>query len=184
MFESACRIKRIVNDLKDFARQNPPAEIEPIDLNEAVKASIRLSSNAIKGATYHFSTELATNLPTLLGNLQRIEQVVINLILNACQALTDKNNSISIATYFDENRHACVIKVTDEGCGISKENLPHVTDPFFTTKRENGGTGLGLSVSIRIIRDYHGDIEFFSTPGKGTAVYVYLPVTKEVLPHA
>ena len=184
MLESAGRIKRIVNDLKDFARQSPPAEIDSIDLNEAVRVSIRLTGNAIKEATNHFTTDLATTLPPLYGNLQRIEQVIINLILNACQALTDKNDGISIATYFDETRQACVIKIADEGCGISRENLPHITDPFFTTKREKGGTGLGLSVSMRIIRDYHGDIEFFSTPDQGTTVRVYLPVTMEVSPSA
>lgn len=184
MLESACRIKRIVNDLKDFSRQTPASSLESVDLNDAVSASIRLTGSAIKSATDHFTVELAPSLPPLLCNLQRIEQVIVNLLMNACQSLPSKDKGISVSTAYDEERQACVITVADEGCGIQKEHLPHITDPFFTTKRENGGTGLGLSVSMRIIKDYSGNIEFSTTPGKGTTASVYLPVTKEETRHA
>ena len=179
MFESAGRIKRIVCDLKNFAMPDGPIMMEMIDLNDAVRASLRLAGNTIKNSTDNLSIDLAETLPLFHGNLQRIEQVVLNLIINACQALDDKSRSVRISTYYHAERRACVIKVQDEGCGISKENILHITDPFFTTKRNSGGTGLGLSVSMRIIKDYAGDIEFISELNKGTIASIYLPVSQE-----
>lgn len=176
MFDGAERIKRIVNDLKDFARADGPVLFEVVNLNEAVRASIRLTGNAIKNATDRFTCDLAETLPPFLGNLQRIEQVVVNLLTNACQALPDKSRGINVSTYYDAERQASLIKVQDEGCGISKENLAHIMDPFFTTKRESGGTGLGLSVSQRIIRDYGGSLEYVSELNKGTTATIYLPI--------
>ena len=182
MLESASRIKRIVHDLKDFSRPDGPVLKEAIDLNEAVRTSVRLTGNTIRQATENFSCVLADSLPPFLGNLQRIEQVVVNLLMNACQSLPDRNNGIAVTTYYDEERNASVIKIADEGRGISKENLPHIMDPFFTTKREHGGTGLGLSVSLRIVRDHGGTLEFVSEVNKGTFAYVYLPVYQEAQP--
>jgi len=181
MFESAHRIKRIVNDLKDFARPEDQDMMEEIDLNVATMASIRLVGNAVKNATDNFKADLAESLPPFFGNLQRIEQVVVNLLMNACQSLPDKSRGVFISTSYNAERQACVIKIRDEGVGISKENLPHITDPFFTTKRNNGGTGLGLSVSMRIIKDHGGDLEFYSSLNEGTTVYLYLPIKQEVI---
>ena len=181
MFESAERIKRIVSDLTDFARADAPNLNETINLNQGVEAAIRLVGNAIKTATNKLTVDLAESLPSLTGNLQHIEQVVVNLIMNACQALPDKEKGIHIATWFQPDRKSCVIMVRDEGVGISKENIPHITDPFFTTKRQNGGTGLGLSVSMRIVKNYGGSLEFHSELNKGTTVYLYLPVKQEVV---
>jgi signal transduction histidine kinase len=183
MFESACRIKRIVNDLKDFSRQDIPTDLEPVDLNDALSASIRLANSTIMNSTNKFSVSYAQPPPTFLGNLHRIEQVIVNLLLNACQSLPDKNSGVEISTLYDSDRQSCVIRVQDEGCGISEENLAHITDPFFTTKRESSGTGLGLSVSHRIIKDYSGTFEFKSEVNKGTTVSVYLPVNKEANAH-
>lgn len=180
MFDGAGRIKRIVEDLKDFARADGPELREAIDLNEAVRAALRLAGNTIKNATNRLTTELAPGLPLFIGNLQRIEQVVVNLVMNACQALPDKEKGVAIDTYYDAGRRACVIRVSDEGVGIPRENLPHITDPFFTTKRESGGTGLGLSVSMRIVKDYGGTLEFHSALNEGTTVHLYLPVEQEV----
>lgn len=180
MLEGAARIKRIVEDLKDFARADGPELREAIDVNEAVRAALRLAGNTIKNATNRLTTELAPGLPPFLGNLQRIEQVVVNLVMNACQALPDKEKGVAIDTYYDSGRRACAIRVRDEGVGIPRENLPHIADPFFTTKRESGGTGLGLSVSMRIVKDYGGTLEFHSVLNEGTTVYLYLPAEQEV----
>ena len=181
MFDGASRIKRIVEDLKNFARADGPDVSERVDINEAVEASIRLVGNAIKNATDHLSVDLARSLPPFQGNVQRIEQVIVNLIMNACQALPDKSKVISISTGYDHERQACVVKVADEGVGIPKENMEHVTDPFFTTKRQLGGTGLGLSVSMRIIKDYGGGLEFLSAVNQGTIASLYLPAPQEIM---
>jgi polar amino acid transport system substrate-binding protein len=176
MQEGANRIKRIVEELKDFARLDTSAAVEPVNVNAVVKAAVRLVDSSLRSSTKCFEASYAPSLPTILGNAQRIEQVVINLILNACQALPDTEHGISLRTSHDEVAGAVVLTVTDEGSGIAPENLSHLTDPFFTTRRESGGTGLGLSVSATIIKEHNGSLEFASTPGGGTTVTLTLPV--------
>jgi len=107
--------------------------------------------------------------------------VVVNLIVNACQALPDKEKGIHIATSFNPERRACVLTVRDEGVGISEEIMPHITDPFCTTKRQSGGTGLGLSISMRIVKNYGGSLQFQSEVNKGTTVYLHLPAAQEAI---
>lgn len=183
MFESAGRIKRIVCDLKEFALADATDHCENIELNQVVKAVIRMVDDSIKSSTNKLSIDLAGSLPVFIGNLQHIEQVIINLVMNACQALPDREKGIYVSTWYHPERMACVITVRDEGVGISKENLPHITDPFFTTKRQTGGTGLGLSVSMRIVRNYGGSLEFHSELNKGTTVNLYLPIKQEAISH-
>lgn len=174
--EGAKRIKRIVDDLKDFARQNDAASMEPFDLNGVVQAAVRLVDSSIRKATRQFVADYAEELPKVRGNAQRIEQVVVNLILNACQALPDKEHGVVLTTRFDREKGNVVLQVRDEGVGIAIEHLSHLTDPFFTTKRDSGGTGLGLSVSAGIVKEHGGLLEFDSIPGKGTTVSLILPV--------
>jgi polar amino acid transport system substrate-binding protein len=113
------------------------------------------------------------------GNSQRIEQVLVNLILNACEAIPDKGRGLFVSTRFEARLDMCTVIVQDEGCGIPKQILPHLTDPFFTTKRESGGTGLGLSVSARIVREHGGELRFESAPGEGATVTLALPAALE-----
>jgi len=176
MQEGANRIKRIVEELKDFARLDTTAAVEPVDFNAIVKAAVRLVDPSLRSSTKCFKVCYAPSLPPILGNAQRIEQVVINLILNACQALPDMDHGISLSTCYDEVAGAAVLTVTDEGSGISPEHLSHLTDPFFTTKRESGGTGLGLSVSATIVKEHNGTLKFASTPGAGTTVALTIPI--------
>ncbi|MDW7645349.1 MAG: DUF3365 domain-containing protein [Desulfuromonadales bacterium] len=175
----ARRIKRIVEDLKDFVRREHTDRHESFFLNEAVQAALRLVANPIHKATDHLVTHYAADMPPLLGNMQRIEQVIINLVVNACQALPDRSRSITIRTSFDVPASEAVLEVADQGVGIAPENLPRLTESFFTTRREEGGTGLGLSVSSRIVREHGGTLSFESTPGLGTRVILRLPVAAE-----
>ncbi len=177
MQEGANRIKRIVEELKDFARLDSTAAVEPVDVNAVVKAAVRLVDSSLRSSTKRFEASYATSLPTILGSAQRIEQVVINLILNACQALPDMEHGISVTTSHDQAAGTVVLTVTDEGSGIAPGHFSHLTDPFFTTKRESGGTGLGLSVSATIVKEHNGTLEFASTPGVGTTVTLALPQT-------
>ena len=174
--ESARRIRRIVDDLKDFSRRDDAAISTYFDLNPVVEAALRLVDPTLRKATANFHLDLASGLPEICGSPQRIEQVVINLILNACQALTDRNDSITVLTRLDRQAGQVVLEVRDSGSGILPEHLPHLTDPFFTTKREIGGTGLGLAISAGIIEKHGGTLEFSSTPGAGTSVSVHLPI--------
>lgn len=171
----AIRIKRIVEDLKNFVRHGNDDFTEQVDLNEVVQAAIRLVSNTIKKSTDCFETQFGI-LPLWCGDFQRIEQVVVNLVQNACQALTDRQQRVYVATYFDIDKRCNVLEVKDEGGGIAPELLSRITDPFFTTRRQQGGTGLGLSISERIVREHGGQLEIKSSPGEGTTVKIVLPL--------
>jgi polar amino acid transport system substrate-binding protein len=139
------QIRRIVDDLKDFARRDDSSFVELFQLNEVVQAAVRLVDNSLRQATMHLTLNYASQLPPVRGNAHRIEQVVVNLLLNACQALASSDRGIVVTTFSDGDGQV-ILTVEDEGNGISPEHLPHLMDPFFTTKRETGGTGLGLWV--------------------------------------
>ncbi|HEY3309041.1 MAG TPA: transporter substrate-binding domain-containing protein [Desulfuromonadaceae bacterium] len=179
LHEAGKRIRRIVDDLKDFARQGDSSCNEIVDLNLIAQAAVRLVEPSIRKATGCFSAEYGRNLPKLRGNGQRIEQVLVNLILNACQALPDTGRCIQLTTSFDAAHGNAIFRLRDEGSGISPEHLARLTDPFFTTKREQGGTGLGLSVSAGIVKEHGGTLEFASTPDVETVVTLTLPIRKE-----
>ena len=176
--DSARRIKQIVEDLKDFARQDSFEQGEWFELNQSVEKAIRLTVNHLKKATANFSTELADNLPQIFGSPQRIEQVIVNLLINACEALTDPSQGILLKTESDPENGQVRLSVCDQGCGIDPQQIEHITDPFYTTRRERGGSGLGLSVSARIIKEHQGQLVFNSAPGKGTTASFSLPVDK------
>jgi len=181
MHDGAQRIKRIVNDLKDFSRQESDDSREPFDLNDVVATAVRLAENSINSSTDHFSVSYSSSLPSVDGNAQRIEQVIINLILNACQALNDRNNAIKVRTFQQVESQQICLQIVDEGCGIEARNLTRLLDPFFTTRREQGGTGLGLSVSSGIVQAHGGQLQFESKPNLGTTVTLTLPVSGENL---
>jgi polar amino acid transport system substrate-binding protein len=181
--EAGKRIKRIVDDLKDFARQGDITCSEIVDLNSVTQAAVRLVEPSIRKATTRFTVSYGEHLPKFCGNTQRIEQVLVNLILNACQALSEMEGAIEIATYCDISHSTVSFRLRDEGSGIAPEHLARLTDPFFTTKRDSGGTGLGLSVSAGIVKEHGGVLSFESTPGSETVVTLALPAyNKEQTP--
>ena len=180
ILEGSQRIKRIVSELTDFARKKPQEFMEWVDINAVVTAALSLSSNLIKSKTDHFSVEYGKDLPTFRGSSQRIEQVVINLILNACEALRNRNEGIAVSTTYDPASAHILLEIRDQGMGIREEDLPHICDPFFSTKRDLGGTGLGLSISSKIVDDHGGTITFWSCPGGGTTATVKLPAKSDL----
>lgn len=177
MQDGANRIKRIVEELKDFARHDTSAATDIVDVNAVAQAAVRLVDSSIRSSTMRFRAQYAPNLPNILGNAQRIEQVIVNLILNACQALPDMERGIFLTTSYDQAEGTVVLTLVDEGGGIAPEHIPRLTDPFFTTRRENGGTGLGLSVSATIVKEHNGTLTFESAPGSGTTATLTLPGT-------
>jgi len=182
MLGAARRVKRIVEDLKDFARRGDPDLRDGVSLNEVVGTALRLVDNLVRKSTSRFALDCAPDLPSVRANPQRIEQVVINLVMNACQALPDPGRGIALRTYLDAGRKAVCLEVRDEGAGILPEHLPRLTDPFFTTKRESGGTGLGLAVSAGIVKEHGGTLTFESTPGRGTTARMSLPLARSEVP--
>jgi len=170
------RINQIVEDLKNFLRRDASDMNQSVDVNAVLRSATSLLSNMITRSTSHFSVQYEEKLPFLSGNSHRLEQVIINLIQNACQALPDIRRGISLSTSYNEKASRIVVKVQDEGVGIPPEVLPHITDPFFTTKSKSGGIGLGLSISSRIVKEHGGTLAFTSEPGKGTTAEIIFPL--------
>lgn len=173
--ESARRVDAIVQSLREFARHDREDHTQPVNLNLVLRSALVLLGNLIRRTTDHLVLDLAPDLPLLSGNPQRIEQVIINIVQNACQALTDRSQSVTIRTQVEGE--AVVLSVGDAGRGIDAADLPRVRDPFFTTKREQGGTGLGLSVTSTILAEHGGELEIRSEPGAGTTVVARFPTT-------
>ena len=171
------RVRDIVTDLKDFARETPAERTDDIDLNQVVTKAVGLVSNLIKKSTNDFAVDQPPDLPVFKGSAQRIEQVVINLVMNACQALADSDGAVRVRTGRDEDEGCVFVEVADEGAGMPPEVIQRITDPFFTTKRDSGGTGLGMAITDRIVRDHEGKMSFTSAPGKGTTVRVRFPIS-------
>jgi len=176
ILEGSHRIKTIVKNLKEYSRKSEYEKLEMVDINEMVGSCINLLGNNIKKYTHNFNVQFGRNLPQVKGNFQHFEQVVINLIQNACQALTKKDDEIIVRTSLNKSDDSIIIKIQDNGRGIKKENLSRIFDPFFTTKRGTGGTGLGLSVSNSIIQKYNGSLSYQSKPGEGATAIIRLPI--------
>jgi PAS domain S-box-containing protein len=176
---STARIEHIVSELKRFVKGGSGGSREPTDVNQVIRTVADLSRYMIVKSTDFFILDLQKELPLISADRIGLEQVVLNLLQNACHALTAKKQRIRISTRFDAKLQTLVIEVADQGVGIRPEDLEKLTDPFFTTRGERGGTGLGLSVSRRILREHGGTMSFRSATGRGTTVTVSLPGAAE-----
>jgi PAS domain S-box-containing protein len=172
----ARRIDSIIRNLQAFSRDSPARDIQGVDLGAVVSSAVELVSGTITRATDRFVVTLAPGLPRTRGNPQRLEQVITNLLLNACQALDGRDKAVTVRTGTVDGGRAVEVEVRDEGIGIRAEDLAKVCDAFFTTRRADGGTGLGLYISQTIVSEHGGTLAVTSAPGKGTAVVVRLPV--------
>ena len=173
------RIQNIVKNLTEYSKTDSGKLDEPVDVNKVVEMAILITNNLINKSTDNFKVLYGENLPTIKGNIQQLEQVVINLITNACQSLPDKSCGITVTTYYNNQVNKVRIKIEDEGIGIKESDLKYIMDPFFTTKRNMGGTGLGLSISYNIAKSHGGKLALTSRPNKGTIAKVSIPVIKE-----
>ncbi|HIJ94312.1 MAG TPA: PAS domain S-box protein [Desulfuromonadales bacterium] len=169
--DGAGRVRRIVQDLKSFSRVDH-AESALIDLNEALETTINIAWNEIKYVAT--LTREFGEIPPIKCFPQQLNQVFLNLLVNAAHALGNTQGSITVRTWCEHD--TVFVAVTDDGCGIVAENLQRIFEPFFTTKEVGKGTGLGLSISYEIIRKHGGEITVTSVVGKGSTFTVSLPV--------
>ena len=176
IYDSALRCKRIVENMLTFSRQNSTIK-NPENINDIIDRTVELHEYWLKST----NIEIVKNydkVPFISVDQQQIQQIMLNLIINAEQAIaeTDRRGRIEFSTSFRKKSKNIVIKVSDNGNGIPQDILPKIFDPFFTTKPVNKGTGLGLSIAHGIIAEQGGTIEAKSEPGKGTSFTIKLPV--------
>lgn len=168
------RINAIVSQLKQYARPGAAAHPSGFDINRAVSNAVSLLDHHIHRQTDSFRFVPGNDLPPVHGSIQQIEQVLINLIANSLQALSARDQSVEVRTSFDSVSGEIVIVVSDEGRGMQPETLARLKEPFFSTRHDEGGTGLGISISDSIVNEQGGALTFESEPGKGTRATVRL----------
>ena len=171
----AKRAARIVGKLLTFARQNPPEKMRT-ELNQVLQDTIELRRYPLKMQQIALVVEFAEDLPATWADPFQLQQVFINLLSNAEQALASSSGERRITVRTELRAESLVTTIADTGPGIAPEHLPHIFNPFYTTKPRGVGTGLGLSISFGIVREHGGTLQLVSEAGKGAAFEVMLPV--------
>jgi len=169
------RSTKLIRHLLDFARQSPPA-FRQLNLNDVVNRAFDLAAHSAELQHIQTVKELDPSLPHLMADFDQLHQVCTNLILNAIQAMP-QGGKLTLRTSVDNGQ--LKMEVQDTGCGISPKNMRKLFTPFFTTKHEVKGVGLGLAISYGIIQRHHGRIEVQSKEGEGTTFTIYLPLHHE-----
>jgi signal transduction histidine kinase len=176
IMEQTERASKIVRNLLDFSRAQS-SETQPLYVDFVLHKTIDLIKNELQIHKIELEKDIANLMPEVNGDLQKLQQVFLNLIINAEQAIGDYGKIIVKARSTDKG--FVRTDIMDNGPGISRENIEQIFDPFFTTKETGKGTGLGLSIVYGIVKKHGGYIEVSSTFGKGTTFSVYLPVVSK-----
>lgn len=172
MMNAIQKIEKVVIGLLNFSRRDD-YHFRPFNLNKTINRALSLVEFKLEKSDIEVKKYFDENLKDLVGDSQHIEQVIINLVLNAVDAMP-QGGKLYISSYFHDS--AACIKVEDTGSGIPQENIDKIFDPFFTTKEPGKGTGLGLSVSYNIIKEHGGEISIKSEVNKGTKFVITLPL--------
>jgi nitrogen-specific signal transduction histidine kinase/CheY-like chemotaxis protein len=182
MVQQGDRMSKIVRNLLYFARQRPP-EHAPVDVNQVIEQTLALRANQLALSRIAIEHDFAPDLPPVTGDAQQLQQVFLNLLLNAEQAIgaDGRDGRIVFRTRLGADGHLVRAEVIDNGPGIAPEILPRVFEPFFTTKEVGAGTGLGLSVSYGIVQEHGGRLSVESVPGQ-TVFTLELPAGAESAP--
>jgi len=177
LVDQAERSKRIVSNLLDFARESE-IKREPLNMEKLIKETVQLASNQIKLSKVKTTIDIPSDLPPVYGDRQRLSQVFLNLILNALDAMPN-GGRLHISAQNSKEGNFIEVLFTDTGVGIPKHILPSIFDPFYTNKPTGKkGTGMGLSVSLGIVRKHGGDIKVKSKVNQGSTFLVLLPAAK------
>jgi signal transduction histidine kinase len=166
------RCSDIVKQLLEFSRQTN-REIQAHDINQAVSRTLFLLENQTLFQNIKVEKNLAPDIPPVPVDIQQMNQVFMNIILNAADAM-EGNGKLTLKTYRSAGRDRVCIEISDTGPGIPEEVLPHIFDPFFTTKEQGKGTGLGLSLVYGIVENHGGRISARNNPGQGATFIIEL----------
>ena len=172
--EGITRVRKIVQDLKDFSRVDADQEWQWADLHAGLDSTLNIVGNEVK-----YKADVVReygDIPEIECLPSQLNQVFMNIVVNGAHAISGARGRITIRTGASADRSQVWVEISDNGSGIAREHLPRIFDPFFTTKPIGSGTGLGLSLSYGIIQKHHGQIEVQSEAGKGTSFRIVLPV--------
>ena len=172
------RMEKIINHLRSFSRQSN-TEFEPVHMNQVIEDALTMISEQFRVRNISLTTTLSKNLPKISGNANQLEQVILNLLTNARDAIEENTNisgKIEIKTTLSTSGTTVDIYIQDNGKGIPSDLIEKIFNPFYTTKEVGKGTGLGLSISYGIIKDHHGEIFISETGDWGTTFGICLPV--------
>jgi signal transduction histidine kinase len=172
VIKQAFRASEIVNNLLKFSRVSG-SEYAELDLNRVIRETLSLAEPMLRGAKISVNPQLTSELPAVYGNSGKLQQVFMNLILNARDAMP-QGGELTIVTESEDS--IVEVEVADNGVGIPVDQVGKIFDPFFTTKARSRGTGLGLAVTYGIIREHSGKIRVESTVGRGTSFRLEFPV--------
>jgi signal transduction histidine kinase/HD-like signal output (HDOD) protein/ActR/RegA family two-component response regulator len=173
------RISSILQSLMGFARPNAP-HVTKVDLNALLLKIIGLVESIFQNHRIPIIQHLSPEVPVILADANQLEQVFLNLVINAQHAMEKDGGVLTVTSSFMPDGKRIAVAVKDTGCGIPPENLVRIFDPFFSTKSEGKGTGLGLSTAYGIVTNHYGEIKVVSEPGQGTEMIVILPVSTPV----
>jgi two-component system NtrC family sensor kinase len=168
------RSGKLLRNLLDFSRQSS-LDFKLVDVNEVIEKSLDLVIHSAKGKNIQVVKDLCMPIPGIIADFDQLQQVCTNLMLNAFQAM-NKGGTLTVGTSVDYE--GVSIEIKDTGCGITTENMAKLFTPFFTTKREVQGVGLGLAVAYGIVKSHKGKIEVSSQPGEGTTFTVRFPLAE------
>jgi CheY-like chemotaxis protein len=169
------RILKIIEGLKNFTRKANPEERNEIDINTCIASALKLSETTMRKSSITLRQQLADKLPKIRANQGQLEQVLLNLIINAIQAIDHESGRIDISSYARAGDTMVCIAVSDNGRGIDPQLHDKIFDPFVTDRQSSGGTGLGLAIAYNLINEHGGKIEFSSKKAQGTTFRILLP---------
>ncbi len=173
IYDEARRAAEVVKNLLTFARRHEPTR-QSVDLNDILEKTLQLRAYELKTSNIEVVTDFAPNLPRTLADYYQMQQVFLNIVLNAEQAMAEAHGRGKLMVKTEEMRAHIKVSIVDDGPGIPKENLSKIFEPFFTTKEVGSGAGLGLSICHGIVTEHGGKISATSKIGQGTAVVVEL----------
>ena len=176
----AQRAAKVVENLLTFARRRQPKK-QYSDVNEILQSALELRAYELKTSNIEVITHLAPSLPQIMVDFHQIQEVFLNIILNAEQVMTEARGGKRLTIETEEKKGYIRTTFTDNGPGIPAEHLVKIFDPFFTTRGERGGTGLGLSACHGIVTEHGGKLYAKSKPGKGATFFVDLPISTEMM---
>jgi len=179
--DASTKMEFVIKHLKVFSRTDED-DMAPVDINAVIKDASIIVKELLVSHSVVINLDLGA-IPLVMGTPNRLEQVIINLVTNAKDAMPDGGAlDISTRTIKRDGRKFAKIDFRDNGCGMDEETRRRVFEPFFTTKPVDRGTGLGLSISARIVKDHHGEMTVESTPGKGTVFTITIPAAEQAPP--